>query len=87
MEDTAKVLGALLGDLDGDVIRVGSECAGQVVLSAWGEAFWTRVQNVPSPIECIALAAVVTKDLPLEPAANVRACQLVCVSGVFTGRG
>ena len=71
VEHFAGVLGAVVGDLDRDMIGMGRERAGQPVLLARREAFAPRAQEVADPVERLALAASVAERLLLDSAANV----------------
>lgn len=69
--DGADLSGAQPGDLDLDVPFVG--CPRRLESDALpvGEVLSSGAQNVPDPIEGIALAAAVTADLPLDAAADI----------------
>lgn len=71
MEHVSDVLGALVGDLDRDVIGMGGECAGQTGLLARREALPPGAENMTDPVERLALAAAMPESLLLDPAANV----------------
>src|SRR5699024_6817492 len=71
VEHVAEVLGALVGDLDRDVIGMGGECAGQTGLLARREALPPGAENMTDPVERLALAAAMPESLLLDPAAHV----------------
>ena len=57
MEHVSQVLGAVVGDLDRNVIGMGSQCAGQPGLLARGEALPPGAENMADAVERVALAA------------------------------
>ena len=71
VEHVSEVLGALVGDLDRNIVGMGCECPGQAGLLAQREAFPSGAENMTDPIEGVALAATVTEGLLLDPAADV----------------
>src|SRR5699024_3294886 len=74
VEDVAEVLGAVVGDLDRDMLGMRRERAGQPSLLARGEAFPSGAENMTDPVEGVALAASVAESLLLDPAADVIDC-------------
>ncbi|CAM4110766.1 hypothetical protein HEMA109418_09415 [Helcobacillus massiliensis] len=70
-EHVSDVLGALIGDLDRNMIGMGRECAGQTSLLTRREAFPSSAENMTDPIERLALAASAAEGLLLDPAADI----------------
>lgn len=71
MEHVSQVLGAVVGDLDRNVIGMGGQCAGQPGLLARREALPPGAENMADAVERVALAASVAEGLLLDPAADV----------------
>lgn len=67
MVDRADLLGAVPGDLDGDVVLVGGECGVQAGSLPGGEVFGTGAQYVPDPVQRVSGTTPVTVDVLVDP--------------------
>ena len=88
--DRADLLGALPGDLDGDVVVVGSEGGVEAGALPVGEILGAGAQDVPDPVQRVTGAAAVAVDLLLDPASDIidhAGGQLDDVEGVQHGDG
>ena len=70
-QHVSDLLGALVGDLDRDVIAMGRECAGQTDLLARRVAYPSGAENMTDAVEGIALAASVAEGHLLDSAADI----------------
>ena len=71
MEHVSEVLGAVVGDLDRNMIGMGGERDVQARSLASGETFSASAEDMTDAVERVALAASVAEGLLLDPAADV----------------